>query len=77
MSATVDKLLALAANRFGVERQLLAGPDDVFGALGIDSVQVLELLSEVEEAFGVEIPDYELRDLRTFDELAACIDQRR
>jgi acyl carrier protein len=37
---------------------------------------LLSLLSELEQHFGVEIPDYELRDVRTFAQLAACIEQR-
>jgi acyl carrier protein len=54
----------------------LAPEDDIFEALGIDSVQVLELLSELEMHFDVEIPDYELREVRTFAELAEQIDRR-
>jgi acyl carrier protein len=37
---------------------------------------VLELLSELELTFDIEIPDYELRDVRTFAELAEQIDKR-
>ena len=45
-----------------------ARPDgDVFESLGVDSMQVLELLSELELEFDVEIPDYELRDVKTFN----------
>lgn len=76
MSGTVDKLLGLAADHFRVDRAQLKPDDDVFEALGIDSVQVLELLSEVEMALNVELPDYELRDVRTFAQLAERIDQR-
>lgn len=52
-------------------------PDaDVFETLGVDSMQVLSLLSELEQQFEVEIPDYELREVRTFGQLAECIEQR-
>lgn len=76
MSATVDTLIGLAANHFKVDRGTLTPDADVFDSLGIDSVQVLELLSELELALNVELPDYELRDVRTFAQLAARIDQR-
>ena len=39
-------------------------------------MQVLELLSELEMRFDVEIPDYELREVRTFSELARQVDRR-
>ena len=74
---TADTLLDLAARFFKADRDALAPDADMFEALGIDSLKALELLSEVEMAFDVEIPDYELQDLRTFAELAAKIEERR
>ena len=49
---------------------------DLFDALGIDSVQALELLSELERSFGVELPDYELAEVRSFADLAERIGDR-
>ena len=48
----------------------------MFESLGIDSMQVLELLSELELELDVQIPDYELRGVKTFAELAKVIDRR-
>lgn len=76
MSSTVDTLIGLAAKHFKIDRDTLTPDGDVFESLGIDSVQVLELLSELELALNVELPDYELRDVRTFAQLAERIDQR-
>ena len=36
----------------------------------------MELLTDVEEAFGVEIPDYELQGVTTFGALATVIKRR-
>lgn len=77
MPSTLDDLLDLAAERFKKERATLAAEGDVFESLGVDSMQMLELLSQLENHFDVEIPDYELRDVRTFAQLATCIDRRR
>jgi acyl carrier protein len=68
--------LELCAQRFKRQAQDLDPAADVFESLGVDSMQVLSLLTELEQEFGVEIPDYELREVRTFEQLAACIDQR-
>jgi acyl carrier protein len=76
MSKTVARLIELAAARFKVPATGLTPEADVFETLGVDSMQVLELLSELEQEFDVEIPDYELRGLKTFAQLAACIDRR-
>lgn len=74
--STVDTLMDLAAARFKVERQGLRAEQDVFESLGVDSMQVMSLLTELEQHFDVEIPDYELRDVRTFSQLADCIERR-
>jgi acyl carrier protein len=76
MSATVSRLIELAAARFRVEPASLAPDADVFESLGVDSMQVLELLSELEQEFDVEIPDYELRGVKTFGQLGALIERR-
>jgi acyl carrier protein len=75
-SPTVQRLIALAVARFKLDAAVLAPEADVFESLGVDSMQVLELLSELEQEFDVEIPDYELRGVKTFVELAQVIDQR-
>jgi acyl carrier protein len=71
---TTERVLELARARFKVSG--LRAEDDVFDALGIDSVQALELLSEVERAFGVELPDYELAGVRSFADLVVKIEER-
>lgn len=73
---TLTQLFELAARRFKRDASTLTADGDVFASLSIDSMQVLELLSELEQHFDVEIPDYELRDVRTFGELAGCIERR-
>ena len=77
MSDTSARLLALAAKKFKVSPEKLTVDLDFFDALGIDSVQALELLSDLEIEFDVEVPDYELQGVKTFAALAQVIDDRR
>lgn len=76
MSDTTEKLIHLAAKKFKVDGAGLKPEQDFFDALGIDSVQALELLSELEIEFDVEVPDYELQGVKTFAALAEVIEQR-
>jgi acyl carrier protein len=69
--------MTLAGQRYGVDASTLQPGDDIFVRLGIDSFQAVELMSELELEFDVEIPDYELQGIKTFAELAAMIDKRR
>ncbi len=77
MSDTVQRLIALSGKQFKVDPSGLNPEQDFFDALGIDSVQALELLSEIEMEFDVEIPDYELQGVKTFSALAQVIDDRK
>lgn len=77
MSDTSQRLIQLAAKKFKVDADKLSEEQDFFAALGIDSVQALELLSELEIEFDVEVPDYELSDVKTFSALAEVIEARR
>ena len=72
----LEQLLTLASERFSRERAELSAEDDLFDTLDIDSMQALSLLSALEERFQVEIPDYEVQDVRTFAELASVVASR-
>lgn len=73
---TVGRLMALAATHFDKSAADLRPADDLFEALGIDSMQAMDLLSRLEDEFDVEIPDYELQDVKTFEGLAEVIGRR-
>ena len=75
MSVT-QELMELAAKTFAVDASSLKPEDDFFQTLQIESIQALELLSELEMHFDVEIPDYELQGVVTFSALAALIEKR-
>lgn len=72
----LPSLMTLAADRFGKRATELRASDDLFDALGIDSVEAMSMITAIEERFGVEIPDYEVQDVRTFEDLAAVIAKR-
>ncbi len=71
-----EELIQLAAKTFRVDASALSPSNDFFQALDIESIQALELLSELEMHFDVEIPDYELQGVVTFEALAALIEKR-
>lgn len=73
---TVEQILDLAAKHFNVERSALRPEDDFFEKLKIDSLQALELLTRLENHFGVELPDYEMQGVSDFRTLAERIQAR-
>lgn len=73
---TLLEILDLAAAQFRVSRSELSGHDDFFVKLGIDSLKALELLTRLENHFGVELPDYEIQGVSDFETLAERIHAR-
>lgn len=73
---TLDEILSLAAVHFKVPRAKLSPDTDFFQALGIDSLQTLDLLTKLENHFHVELPDYELQGVTDFRTLAGKIQAR-
>ncbi len=73
---TLDEVLSLAATHFKVAREQLTPDDDFFQKLGIDSMQALELLTRLENHFGIELPDYEMQGVSDFRTLAERIQSR-
>ena len=70
---TTEEVLQLAAKHFQIPRERLSPDDDFFKKLGIDSLQVLALLTRLENHFEVELPDYELQGARDFRDIAERI----
>jgi len=76
MTDLMARLQQLAVQRFGSSAEKLGPVDDLFEVLGIDSLQALDLLSDLEDAFDIEIPDYEVQGVHTLEGLAQLIERR-
>ncbi len=73
---TLEEVLKLTAAHFKVAREQLTPDDDFFQKLGIDSMQALEMLTRLENHFGIELPDYEMQGVSDFRTLAERIQSR-
>lgn len=76
LEQTTDEILGLAAQHFHVPREGLGPDDDFYKKLKIDSLQALELLTRLENHFGIELPDYEVQGVTDFRTLAGRIQAR-
>jgi acyl carrier protein len=76
LEQTTAEVLQLASKHFKVPAGSLSAEDDFFKKLGIDSLQVLEMLSRLENHFGIELPDYEVQGVSDFRTLASRIQSR-
>jgi len=62
-----------------LSRKLDRKPEDIRGDsrlaedLGVDSFGTVELMFEIEEAFGLQIPDSDIEPVRTVDDVVAYL----
>ena len=63
------KVVNIIANQLGVEKDLVTLEANVVDDLGADSLDVVELVMALEEAFDLEIPDEEAEKIRTVKDI--------
>ena len=69
-----DKIIQMICEQFDMEPDELNENTTFIEDMGIDSVDVVELVVELEDEFGLdEIPEEELKKLRTIGDLAAYV----
>jgi acyl carrier protein len=63
------KVVDIIANQLGVEKEMVTPEANVVDDLGADSLDVVELVMALEEAFDLEIPDEEAERIRTVKDI--------
>ncbi len=69
ISTLHNKVIDIIANQLGVEKDIITAQAHVVDDLGADSLDVVELVMALEEAFDVEIPDEDAEKIRTVNDI--------
>ena len=69
-----EKLRALLAEQLGISVNDIAPETNIVDDLGADSLDIVELLSALEEEFDLLITDERIRELYTVREVAEFIE---
>lgn len=69
-----EKLVAYAAKQLEIDASEIT-PDSTFESLGIDSLDVVEMVMDLESELGIEL-EMEDQKITTFQELADFIDSK-
>ena len=69
-----DKLVNYAAKQLELEASEIK-PDSTFESLGIDSLDIVEMIMDLETELGVEL-DMEDQKITTFQELADFVESK-
>jgi acyl carrier protein len=76
MSAEQTKIVNIIANQLGVDKEMVTGGANIVDDLGADSLDVVELVMALEEAFDTEIPDEEAEKIRTVQDIFDYMDKK-
>lgn len=76
MSADIEgKLKEIVVNQLGVEEAAVVLKAKFIEDLGADSLDIVELVMAMEEAFGIDIPDEEAENIRTVEDAVGYINK--
>ena len=69
--STFDKVKDIITDKLGVEEEKISAESSFVDDLGADSLDTVELIMQLEEEFGIEIPD---EDAETITTVQAAVD---
>ena len=69
-----EKLAKYAAKQLEIDQSEIS-PESTFESLGIDSLDIVEMIMDLESELGIEL-EMEDQKIATFGELAAFIDSK-
>ena len=69
-----DRVKELLVTQLDLDEDKVTGESCIAEDLGADSLDVVELLMAIEDEFGLEIPDEEIENIKTVDDLVKYIE---
>ena len=76
MSETLDKVKEVVMDKLGVEESQITETAHFMDDLGADSLDTVELIMQLEEEFGIEIPDEDAEKITTVGAAVEYIDNQ-
>ena len=69
-----DRVVEIIANQLQIDTDMIDGACKVMEDLGADSLDVVEMLMSMEECFGISVPDEDIEDLITVNDVVAYVE---
>ena len=70
---TFEKICSLINERFDISETVLS-PETTWEEIGVDSIDLVDLISEIEDTFDISVPDEAIEDLRTIGDVATFVE---
>ena len=73
---TLEKVQKIIAEQFEVAADSISADTNIVDDLGVDSLDVVELIMSVEDEFGLAIPDEDATELTTVGKIVEYIESK-
>ena len=71
----LEKIQSMLAESLNVSIEKVTPEAKIVEDLGADSLDVVEMLSQLEDEYGIQIPDEEVENLSTVADVAAALEK--
>ena len=71
---TFDKVKAILIDQLDVDEDKVTMDASIFDDLGADSLDVVDLVMSLEEAFDIEIPDDQVENIKTVGDIVNYVE---
>ncbi|MDE6092324.1 MAG: acyl carrier protein [Ruminococcus sp.] len=75
MTMIFDKLKDIIVEQLGVEEDAVTLTANIQDDLGADSLDVVDLITTIEDEFDISIPDEAVEEIKTVGDIAAYIEK--
>ncbi|MGH0035193.1 MAG: acyl carrier protein [Myxococcota bacterium] len=72
----IERVHSLVSEQLGVDRDDVRPDANILDDLGADSLDVVELVMSIEEAFDLEIPDEDVEGMRTIADVESYVTKK-
>ena len=75
--STLEKVIELMAEQLNVPAEKISAEKEIVKDLGADSLDIVEMLMNLEEEFSVTVPDEEAVNIKTVQDVVDLIENNK
>ena len=72
-----EQIVDVLARQLQIDRERIKEDSDIVEDLGADSLDIVEMLMELEQAFSISIPDEQIAGFKTPKDILAFIETQK
>lgn len=73
----IEKIIEIFASQLQVDPASVSGDTLILEDLGADSLDIIEILTDIEDTFDISIPDEDIPNFKTVGDIAKYIEKRK